>query len=43
MRLAFLTPDWTPNGGIATHVRLVSAALVAAGHQVHVLHRHASD
>lgn len=43
MRLAFLTPDWTPNGGIATHVRLVSAALAAAGHVVHVLHRHASD
>ncbi len=43
MRLAFLTPDWTPNGGVATHVRLVSAALVAAGHQVHVLYRHASD
>ncbi len=43
MRLAFLTPDWTPNGGVATHVRLVSAALAAAGHRVHVLHRHPSD
>lgn len=43
MRLAFLTPDWTPNGGVATHVRLVSAALVAAGHRVHVLYYHASD
>jgi glycosyltransferase involved in cell wall biosynthesis len=43
LRLAFLTPDWTPNGGIATHVRLVSAALVAAGHDVRVLYRHAAD
>lgn len=43
MRLAFVTPDWTPNGGVATHVRLVSAALVAAGHRVHVFHDHASD
>ena len=33
MRLALLTPDWTPNGGISTHVRLVSAALAVAGHQ----------
>lgn len=43
MRLAFLTPDWTPNGGVSTHLRLVSAALVAAGHTVHVLHQRASD
>lgn len=43
MRLAFLSPDWTPTGGIATHVRLVSGALAAAGHQVHVLYRYASD
>jgi glycosyltransferase involved in cell wall biosynthesis len=43
LRLAFLTPDWTPNGGVATHLRLVSAALAAAGHAVQVFHRHASD
>lgn len=43
MRLAFLTPDWTPNGGVATHLRLVSAALAAAGHQVRVWHQRASD
>ena len=43
MRLAFLTPDWTPNGGIATYVRAVSAALASAGHRVFVLHGDASD
>lgn len=43
MRLALLTPDWTPNGGIATYVRLVSAALADAGHRVLVLHGYASD
>jgi glycosyltransferase involved in cell wall biosynthesis len=43
LRLAFLTPDWTPNGGVATHVRLVAAALTAAGHRVHVLYRNPSD
>jgi glycosyltransferase involved in cell wall biosynthesis len=43
LRLALLTPDWTPNGGIATYVRLVSAALADAGHQVLVLHGDASD
>ncbi len=43
MRLALLTPDWTPNGGIATYVRLVSAALADAGHSVLVLHGDASD
>ena len=43
MRVAFLTPDWNPNGGVATHVRLAAAALSDAGHQVHVLYRHASD
>lgn len=43
MRLALLTPDWIPNGGIATYVRLVSAALADAGHQVLVLHGDASD
>ena len=43
MRLALLTPDWTPNGGISTYVRLVSAALAAAGHEVQVLHGDASS
>jgi len=43
LRLAFLTPDWTPNGGVATHVRLVARALAAAGHRVHVLYRNPSD
>jgi glycosyltransferase involved in cell wall biosynthesis len=43
LRVAFLTPDWNPNGGVATHVRLAAAALTAAGHQVHVLYRHPSD
>ena len=43
MRLAFLTPDWTPNGGVATHVRLAAASLAAAGHDVHVLYRNPSD
>jgi len=43
LRLAFITPDWTPNGGVATHVRLAAAALAAAGHTVHVLYRNPSD
>jgi hypothetical protein len=43
LRLAFLTPDWTPNGGVATHVRLAAGALAAAGHRVHVLYRNPSD
>lgn len=43
MRIALITPDWMPNGGIATHLHLVSDALARAGHQVHVLHRHAAD
>jgi glycosyltransferase involved in cell wall biosynthesis len=43
LRVAFLTPDWNPNGGIATHVRLAAAALVAAGHRVHVFYRNPSD
>jgi len=43
LRLALLTPDWTPNGGIATYVRSVSAALAGAGHQVLVCHGHAAD
>lgn len=43
MRLALLTPDWTPNGGVATHVRQVSAALAMAGHAVRVIHADPSD
>jgi glycosyltransferase involved in cell wall biosynthesis len=43
VRLALLTPDWQPNGGLATYIRLVSAALAAAGHHVLVLHADASD
>lgn len=43
MRVAFLTPDWNPNGGVATHVRLAAAALAADGHHVHVFYRNASD
>jgi glycosyltransferase involved in cell wall biosynthesis len=43
LRIAFLTPDWTPNGGVATHVRAASAALAQAGCAVQVLHRDASD
>lgn len=43
MRLSLLTPDWTPNGGISTYVRLVSAALAADGHLVQVLHGDASN
>lgn len=43
MRLALLTPDWTPNGGVATHVRQVAAALVSAGHAVLAVHADAVD
>lgn len=43
MRIAFITPDWVPNGGIATHVRLVASALANAGHQLLVLHADAAD
>lgn len=38
MRVALLTPDWLPNGGIASHVRLLAPALASAGHHVLVLH-----
>lgn len=38
MRLALLTDDWRPTGGVVGHVRLVAPALVAAGHDVLVIH-----
>lgn len=38
MRLAFLTDDWQPTGGVASYVRLVVPALARAGHDVLVLH-----
>ena len=43
MRLALLTPDWTPNGGVSTYVRGVSRALADTGHDVLVLHAEASN
>ncbi len=48
MRIALLTDDWRPTGGVANHVRLVAPALANAGHQVLVLHagderEHAGD
>ncbi len=38
MRLALLTDDWRPTGGVVGHVRLVAPALAAAGHDVLVIH-----
>lgn len=38
MRLALLTDDWRPTGGVVAHVRLVAPALAAAGHDVLVIH-----
>lgn len=38
MRLALLTDDWHPTGGVASYVRLVAPALTRAGHDVLVLH-----
>lgn len=38
MRLALLTDDWRPTGGVVRHVRLVAPALAAAGHDVLVVH-----
>lgn len=38
MRLALLTDDWQPTGGVASYVRLVAPALARAGHEVLVLH-----
>jgi len=48
VRVALLTDDWRPTGGVASHVRLVAPALAAAGHQVLVVHagdarEHAGD
>lgn len=38
MRVALLSDDWRPTGGVVSHVRLVAAALAAAGHTVLVVH-----
>jgi len=38
VRLALLTDDWHPTGGVASYVRLVAPALARAGHEVLVLH-----
>lgn len=38
MRLALLTDDWHPTGGVASYVRLVAPALARAGHDILVLH-----
>ncbi len=38
MRVALLTDDWRPTGGVVGHVRLVAPALAAAGHDVLVIH-----
>lgn len=38
MRIALLSSDWRPTGGVATYVRSLARALSDAGHQVLVLH-----
>ena len=38
MRIALLSSDWRPTGGVATYVRAVAAALAEAGHDVAVIH-----
>ena len=38
MRIALLSSDWRPTGGITTYVRSLAGALTAAGHAVLVLH-----
>jgi glycosyltransferase involved in cell wall biosynthesis len=38
VRLALLTDDWQPTGGVASYVRLVAPALARLGHEVLVLH-----
>ncbi len=43
MRIALLTPDWRPTGGIATYVRLLAVTLSQAGHDVLVLHQGSDD
>jgi glycosyltransferase involved in cell wall biosynthesis len=46
VRLALLTDDWQPTGGVASYLRLVAPALARAGHDVLVLHagqHHSAD
>lgn len=38
MRIALLTDDWQPTGGVASYLRLVAPALARAGHDILVLH-----
>lgn len=38
MRLALLTDDWSPTGGVASYLRRIAPALAGAGHSVLVLH-----
>lgn len=38
MRIALLTDDWRPTGGVASYVRLLAPALADAGHEVLVVH-----
>ena len=38
MRIAQLTQDWKPNGGVAIYVRDLTEALAAAGHEMLVVH-----
>src|SRR5471030_2864816 len=38
MRIAQLSADWRPTGGVATYVRMASRALADAGHEVLVVH-----
>ncbi len=38
MRIALLTDDWRPTGGVASYVRLLAPALADAGHDVLVVH-----
>jgi glycosyltransferase involved in cell wall biosynthesis len=38
VRLALLTDDWQPTGGVASYIRLVAPALARLGHDVLVLH-----
>ncbi len=43
MRVALLTDDWRPTGGVASHVRLVAPALAEAGHDILVVHAGDAD
>jgi glycosyltransferase involved in cell wall biosynthesis len=38
MRIAHLTTDWKPSGGVSTYLRQLAPAQVAAGHEVLVVH-----